>query len=137
VAAVFIFFTNPSAPGLFLVWSPIQNPFAVLIGGVSSTLLSTLFFFFGILRMRSLRKFLYASAECGYPDLLHRRASYELRAWSLVVGLVGTFRVIFSSSGGVLFLFCTAFLVSLFFAFRVALRGRRRCWYHGGGFCVD
>lgn len=37
------------------------------------------FLFFGILRMRSLRKFLYASAECGYADLLHRRASYELR----------------------------------------------------------
>ncbi len=45
VAAVVIFFTNPSAPDLFLVWSPIQNPFALLIGGVSSTLLSTFLFF--------------------------------------------------------------------------------------------
>jgi hypothetical protein len=45
VAAVVIFFTNPSAPDLFLVWSPIQNPFAVLIGGVSDTLLSTVFYF--------------------------------------------------------------------------------------------
>ncbi len=45
VAAVVIFFTNPSAPDLFLVWSPIQNPFALLIGGVSTTLLSTFLFF--------------------------------------------------------------------------------------------
>jgi hypothetical protein len=35
---------HESEPGLFLVWSPIQNPFAVLIGGVSSTLLSTFLF---------------------------------------------------------------------------------------------
>lgn len=45
VAAVFIFFTNQSAPGLFLVWSPIQNPFAVLIGGVSKRFWALSFFF--------------------------------------------------------------------------------------------